>query len=267
VVHSWRRKVERAKHHLSDFCDGIAPVKERRSYPAPKRLEAYEGATAYPYRVQIPESDDPLLPIIAGDLMFNLRSALNHIFVALVPEAKQSKSTAFPIFTNDIEARDPASGKYLHPKSRSSWSNKTKGAPGTAMAIVKRFQPYNLTHEGLDPKYASLAILAALQNADKHRQLVLVSNGLRDPVVRQVHPDGRRVVVEPEEPRGPDRVLRNRTVVGVSLIATQVKMEAEGALEVLIGDARHGAYHACPDALETMSRDVERVLNELEPLI
>jgi hypothetical protein len=109
--------------------------------------------------------------------------------------------------------------------------------------------------------------LGAFQNADKHRQLVLISNGPREPIVRQIHPDGHRVVVEPEEPLGPDRVLRTGTVVGAALVATQVKMEVEGSLDVLIGDAGHGAYHACPDALETMIRDVGRVLDELEPLI
>jgi hypothetical protein len=154
VTYSWRRKVERAKHHLSDFNARISPIEERRSYPAPKKLEAYEGATVYPYRVEIPESDDPLLPIIAGDLLFNLRSALDHIFVALVPESERTKSTAFPIFTDDIEARDPVSGKYLHPKSRGSWRRKIKGAPRDALTIVERFQPYQLREQGLDPQFS-----------------------------------------------------------------------------------------------------------------
>ncbi len=267
VTDSWRRKVQRAEHHLGDFIDRISPIQERRSYPAPKAIEPFKDTTAYLYRVQIPESDDPLLPIIAGDILFNLRSALDHIFVALVPEADRSKRTAFPIFTDDIEAKDPATGRYLYPEARAAWQRKTAGADAAAMGVVKRFQPYNLTLQGLDPQYSSLAILGAFQNADKHRQLVLVSNGLRDPVVRQIHLDGRRVVVEPEEPLGPDRVLRNRTVVGASLVATQVTMEAEGVLDVLIGDAEHAAYHSCPGALETMLRDVGRVLDELEPLI
>jgi hypothetical protein len=267
VAYSWREKTKRAQHHLRDFEALIAPIKERRSYPAPKAIEPHDTSVAYVYRAQIPESDDPILPIIAGDLLFNLRSALDHIFVALVPNEQRTKSTAFPIFTDDIEAINPVTGKNLHPKSAASWRRKTKGAPENAMAIVKRFQPYQFLQEGLDPQYNSLAILGAFQNADKHRQLVLVSNGLRDPVVWRVGLDGSRVRVEPGEPVPPDHVLRNRTVVGFSPVATQVKMEAEGSLDVLIGDGADRAYHSCPDALETMVRDVGRVLDELEPLV
>jgi len=42
VAYSWRMKFERAEHHLRDFCDRIAPIKERRCYPAPKQIEPEE---------------------------------------------------------------------------------------------------------------------------------------------------------------------------------------------------------------------------------
>jgi hypothetical protein len=67
---------------------------------------------------------------------------------------------------------------------------------------VERFQSYKFLRQGLDPKYGSFSILSAFQNADKHRNLVLVGNGLRDPMVWQIHPDGStapvRAVRQPE---------------------------------------------------------------------
>jgi hypothetical protein len=265
VTPSWRRKLDRAKHHLGHFQDRIAPIKERRTYPAPKTIEPYNDGIAYVYRLQIPEPDDPLLPILAGDLMFNLRSALDHVLVAVVPEDKVTRHTAFPIFTDDINERD-ASGKYVQPKARQAFRRKTSHVPQRAMAAVEWAQPYNLERQGLDPQYGALAILSAFQNADKHRQLVLLSSGLRAPVVWQVHPDGHRVRVEPDPPLPPNHVLGDRAEVGASLVATQVKMEAEGALDILIGNRLDGPYHACPDALEAMIRNVEDVLARFEAL-
>jgi hypothetical protein len=60
VAYSWRMKFERAEHHLRDFCDRIAPLKERRCYPAPKQIDPTRRGVLYAYRLQIPGSHDPL---------------------------------------------------------------------------------------------------------------------------------------------------------------------------------------------------------------
>jgi hypothetical protein len=68
VTQSWRRKVERAEHHLGDLRARVAPVEERRVYPVTERLEPHDEGEAYVHRVRIPQPDDSLLPIVAGEL-------------------------------------------------------------------------------------------------------------------------------------------------------------------------------------------------------
>ena len=270
MVRSWESKLERAKHHLSDFEALIAPYEGRRAYPVREGRELNDDEWEYVSRIDIPEPADPLLPIIAGDIMSNLRSALDHLAVALSSEPHDR--TAFPIFTDDIDAIDPDTGKYLHRKARRKWKALTRGFPEGAMTIIEEAQPYMHSREGRDPQYAALALLSVLQNADKHKRLVLVVSGLRDPIVwfntgpgRKRRAPLRRV---PENRRvGP------RTVVGRARepLASHMNMEAEGTLDIMIGDREPSPewsfddpFYSCPFVFESMIRDLDGLIERLD---
>lgn len=263
---SWRAKVGRAEHHLEDFKDGIGPIDERHAYPVTEGVESDDqGRSLYVNRIDIPEPDDPLLPIIAGDLLSNLRSALDHLAAAFVSDDERTKSTAFPIFTTDPDETDPTTGNYLHKSDRAKWKAMTKGFPQGTMEVVVRAQPYQLGSQGLDPQYGSLALLRTFQNADKHNRLVVVVAGLHDPTIWfNLSPIGKRRVPLRRIP--PDRRLPPRAVVRIAdrPLPPDVEMEAEGTVDVMIGDGQSGAYMSCPFVFEAMIRDVNRVLDDLE---
>jgi hypothetical protein len=265
VAHSWRTKIARAEHHLDDFKSRIAPSQERRTYPVRERFEPDYEDGCYVGRIVIPEPEDPLLPLIAGDLMFNLRSALDHLATALVPEAKRTRRTAFPMFTIDPNERDPSTGNYLHKRARRRWGEVTKGIPESAMAIVERAQAYKLRLLGLDPRYGALALLHTFQNADKHSRLMFVVGGLHDPTIwHAVSPATKRRVRLPRLP--PDRRLPPNAIVrlGDEPLPPEMNMEAEGTVDVMLGDGRNGAYMSCPYIFEAMISDTTRVAADLE---
>jgi hypothetical protein len=265
VAYSWRTKVERAEHHLGDFKDRIASFSERRAYPVSEGIETEDQQRVHVSRIDIPEPTDPLLPVIAGEIMFSLRSALDHLATALVPEDERTRSTAFPLFAQDINELDALTGKHLHRKARKRWLSITKGFPQEAMPMVEYVQAYHLKGQGLDPQYASLSLLRTFQNADKHSRLVFVVSGLRDPTSWVTTNEIRkRRVPLPRVP--PDRVLPPRTAVRIAShpLPANVKMEIEGAVEVMIGDGESGAYFRCPFIFEAMIRDTTGVLDRLE---
>ena len=53
-----------------------------------------------------------------------------------------------------------------------------EGMPAPAAAFIKSIQPYNLTADVADLHF--LYVLSRLENADKHRQLILLNHGVRD---------------------------------------------------------------------------------------
>jgi hypothetical protein len=268
VTQSWRRKVERAEHHLGDLRARVAPVEERRVYPVTERLEPHDEGEAYVHRVRIPQPDDSLLPIVAGELMFNLRSALDHLAVALVPESQRSTKTAFPIFTDDLDEVEPTTGKHLHPDGRARWSRMTDGFPEGAMPIVEMVQPYKHGRVGNDPKNVSLARLSAYQNADKHRHLMIVTSGVWPFTASFLAPDGRRKAIG-HDPVPKGFMVGDGAMVGTTSapLGPEVKVEAEGTLKVQIGDGRSGDYLPCIEVFEAMITDVAGIFPMLEPFL
>lgn len=145
---SWRLKRRRAEQHLRDFGDGVAPFYGRYVYPASEGFEDEGGTRNWIRRVTFPEPDDPMLAILAGEILFNFRSALDHLAAALVPPAQRTrkivKDTQFPIFSVDIDKLDPSTGKYLHRSERANFERMTSGFPSAAIPLVKVLQPYML---------------------------------------------------------------------------------------------------------------------------
>jgi hypothetical protein len=225
---SWRRKVARAEEHLLDFANRIAPLQERRAYPVSEGFEDYEGSRQYVRRVSLPHLDDPMLEILVGELMFNARSALDHLACALVPPGERTpkvmRATQFPIFTVDID--DPANAN-----ARDGWRRQTQGFPAAAADAVKKFQPFAHPHPSLGAEHHSLALLGDLQNADKHRQLLIVVESLHDPIIRHIDATGG------------------------------VTYESDA------GEGGRGPFRGCPDVFALILRNVAGICDELEPLI
>jgi hypothetical protein len=113
----------------------------------------------------VPEKiDKPELSVILGDVVHNLRSALDYLIPPLVEasEAKLSTKHGFPIF---LDPGDYAAkvGSKTKAKAKGPLRHVTHG-----LATIADWQPYN-THG--NPEADPLWGVHRFSNADKHRQL------------------------------------------------------------------------------------------------
>jgi hypothetical protein len=254
VLPSWRLKVLRAQGHLTELEGLLAADTQRRPHPVSETLEPDNqlGEGPWWYRVALDFTPDEMVPVVAGDFLFDLRSAIDHIAVALAPEDRKHKA-AFPIFTSDPLATDPA-GNDLKPKAARAWRRMTQGMALDVVAALTWLQPHAsaLRHSG-KPADHYLAILQALQNADKHRELVVLTTGVAKSEVRiegvtnwivPVLPDGAPLFDSPHK----------------------VNVELEGTLSIAFGIRSKGPrefpriFHTILDAIAF------EVLPTLEPL-
>jgi hypothetical protein len=99
-------------------------------------------------------------PLLAGDAIQNLRSALDHVVYA----ARRGRGkTQFPIFTDPCEFQ--VIGSKMLP-----------GVPKAMRARIQAAQPYRITPTA--PTQDPLAQLNALSNLDKHRALTTVASAV-----------------------------------------------------------------------------------------
>ncbi len=101
---------------------------EGRRKPKVRRLQITSG----------PANTD--IPRIAGDILYNLRSGLDHLMAALVPK-KRRGSAHFPIFFQGV--CEDASGREneQRAKERGRWRSDTQALPKPALAILRSLQP------------------------------------------------------------------------------------------------------------------------------
>jgi hypothetical protein len=97
--------------------------------------------------------------LIIGDVLQNLRAALDHMIWELVSDggiAEPTERTAFPF------ARD-------EPAWQSAKSDRLRGVPDTQLAIIERHQP---KERGDWSNAWPLTVLGELSNQDKHRVII-----------------------------------------------------------------------------------------------
>jgi hypothetical protein len=176
---SHRLKLHRAEKHLSDLKAVVADAGRRREYPVREAFDT--DSQEWVYTLDLAAAHPPeLFPIVLGDFLFNVRSALDHLVVAIAPDRDSKRQVEFPIFTADPLKIHEHTGAYLHPEEAGKWNKRTTGLPADCIAELRALQPYKTArHFKRRPADQALALLSVLQNADKHRYLVGVVTGLR----------------------------------------------------------------------------------------
>jgi hypothetical protein len=142
-----------------------------------KKLETFEKGNPAPFGFRTEETSRPdksveyvlyaivretppadLAPVI-GDVLHNVRSALDHLVYELAPpRVRKKRKTQFPIFTDECRFK-VISPPYI------------EGITGDERTLIERVQPYNASPV---PQNDPLAVLSELSNLDKHRLLVPV---------------------------------------------------------------------------------------------
>jgi hypothetical protein len=165
VFESARAKIARARGHLDFLKADFARFAGGQPYTILKQLDAQTGDTTVVYDpVPLP----PCWPLIIGEFLYNLRSALDHLVYDLQGPIEKSE---FPIF---LERH-----KFFLPGKKGEYSTVSGmyKIRGIQQARVQRFielvQPYNGPKHGVAPEFHALWGLHRLNNIDKHRTLHL----------------------------------------------------------------------------------------------
>jgi hypothetical protein len=253
---SWWLKLDRAQRHFQELETLIGLPLDRQPHGVTKQLNS-QGEAVWSLNMDV--ALDVNVPIVAGDVLFNIRSALDHLACALVP-AENKRRVQFPMFTDDPFETDPASGNYRHPESyRNSWRAQTAGIPDEALAIIKGLQPYEEARlAGKRPDQAVhhvLSILRALQDADKHRKLIFLR-----PSVKKA-----RLFIEGVEEAGIVPGLQSGTVFAETL--PEVNVQLDGLVSIPFGVANDVGYEY-PIMFNLIFEAVaDKILPALEPLV
>jgi len=169
-------KVCRAEEHLRTFQSEVTEYVGTADNPVCRVVDELkpkgEGRYDWVFRVEIFRTPPPRLSVLVGDILFSLRSALDHLANSLavhhVGLGGDLKGTEFPIFS------DQKTFFALDRRGKPQrWSGlyKIMSIGPDAQAIIKELQPY---HRGNDYARHPLWRLHDLCNIDKHRSLNIV---------------------------------------------------------------------------------------------
>ena len=245
---SWDLKVQRAEQHLDEVKAAMAAYASRNPYRAVPVRQPKGQRHVWLYRLEMTEEPDPMIPVIIGECMYNLRSALDHLAVAMAPR-KRKANAAFPVETTDPWERD-AAGNFVYPDERRlSFTSKIKGMPAEAVEMIMKAQPYQREGSELE----TLSLISRLENADKHRTLIAVGHGVvnaRSMVTvggeslpqgtAGFREDGAEIAKFGFRNRVPDE--------------NEVSVEVSGTAAIAIKVAGTDGYFAMPESLEVLVR-------------
>jgi hypothetical protein len=145
-------KTKRAKKHIADLNAEFVRFRDSYPYKVGAKKDAQRGKLIY-YVLSVEDVPDTIPPII-GDILQNLRSALDHMAYQLVCSNTGGKPVApedifFPIF-------------WAAPKDETVIEGKVKGASAAVAQAIFALKPYKGGN-------GDLWMLHRLNNIDKHR--------------------------------------------------------------------------------------------------
>jgi hypothetical protein len=243
---SWDLKVERAEQHIDEVKAAMAAYADSNPFRPVKVRQPRGQRNVWLYRLEMTEEPDPMIPVIIGECLYNLRSALDHLAVAIAPRNRKA-SAAFPVEWSDPWEKD-AAGVFVHDEERRrSFTSKIKGMPEEAVAMIKAAQPYRREDSVLE----TLSLISRLENADKHRQLIVLGRGVMN--VRSVVTVGGEAIKQETAGFRPDGAeiakfgFRDRTPR-----ESEVTVEVGGTASIAIKVEGIDGYFVLPESLEVL---------------
>jgi hypothetical protein len=226
-------KTTRAKEHLDSLRAELTAFRNSNPIRVFRNVNRHRGR----YELRIKTADTPdHLPLILGDLLYCLRSALDQLTWSLAKlTTAYPQRTQFPIF-------EKSNGE-----TRRRFAQYTTGVPARAAVLIERLQPYHRA----DPATHLLARLDRLGNIDKHRRI-------------PVHGD-EAIINLPNMPRALAHLLEydhDQHLVSVPLeLKDQMTFDPMGSFRVIFGDTSEGI--ACD--LDGVTSIYEFVTNTVLP--
>jgi hypothetical protein len=180
---SVRAKIDRAKHHLRDIDATLTILLGTETNTRVQLVHKFDRERKQ-LIVNLAKCapTDPALPLMIGDCVHNLRSALDHLVYRLALENRASPSAAsktfFPIYLKKTTF-DKRVEKLVKPFIDS-----------TAFAEIEKCQPYSAYDV---PEEADIWILSQLDIFDKHRLLVVAGQKFAPVAFTVSAPNGEHV--------------------------------------------------------------------------
>lgn len=202
MTDSWWLKLDRAEHHLKEVNAYIAAYSEPHPYEALRGPDIkVKGKKTVRYSLHFTSEPDERLSVVVGDVVHNVRSALDHVVTNMAPNSALRSKIAFYIFTAQPYDDD---GKPLDTEDGKRWADLKAAVPSEALAQIDYVQPFHpppdnvvtyCQENGIDPADVhSVANLNKLDNADKHRKLIPVAQGLADAIVTITTASGEEII-------------------------------------------------------------------------
>jgi hypothetical protein len=246
IVPSYMRKLRRADRHLAELKRAIDTWAGRHPYEV--RTTTYKKRSAF----HLAFTEDPVnteIGIVVADLVYNLRSALDHLTAALVPPADRD-SVYFPVFWKGVWEQASSADTSEHAKDRARWQTTTRNMKGGAVALLKRVQPS--PSSSANATVSVLVMLNRLSNTDRHRQLPVFAKALRLPAVRWEDSMGTHVGSDARTQELGTVLEDGAELVGLPRHATNVQIRGVPVVAVRVGNpgGRQPSTVELPDALE-----------------
>lgn len=241
MLTSAQRKLKRGIEHVRTLCEETAAFEGDEAYHFESERDLRSPGEILYSCFAVQQKPMPLhWPLLAGEAVQNLRSALDHL---TYEKAGGADRTQFPIFTHpdDFAARAPAM---------------MKGISDSARTAIENVQPYRRMpgEAAQDP----LAQLRTLSNRDKHRVLATVVSAVTREGVGIPH--GVDLIWEDygsNKALGPGRTQISTFVVRTEDDAANVQVEPMFPYEVRI-EGRP------VDTLKWLGNHVYRVVTEID---
>jgi len=182
LLESVRAKIGRADTHLDNIKAALSvALDSSTNAEAPLALEQeYEGQHLI-IKLKGSQKPTPALPLLIGDCIHNLRSALDHLVYQLALQngaaMKAAEQTFFPIYLTEAKFNERV--KSLVKPHISS----------TALTEIVKCQPYCAYDV---PEEADIWILSQLDIIDKHRLLVVADQKVAVTKFTVIVPTGER---------------------------------------------------------------------------
>lgn len=228
-------KVSRARKHIAELQRVIDEFSATEFYEIVMKLDDLERwmPVVFPFK-PIPDE----LPLIIGDAVHNLRSALEHLVYALVP----SRETAFP----------------MHMTQKNFETDKSKlnliedALPGAKDLLLKKVQPYTGGNGEL------LYALHSLDKSDKHHKILLTTTAALGGSFRIIENGDVRVAIsgirfDPNQ----NTVI---PLIGPWTAETELQHDNRAMLEVSFGEPAILSKKAVIPTLLKMAQNVDQTI-------
>lgn len=261
VMPSYIAKIGRAKKHLIELEGAIERFADSEPYAVRQWVEGEENTKVWRL-VFTRNPADTDIPIVAADVIYNLRSSLDHLMSALVAKKDRSR-VMFPVFFQGVwEAPQPGEDAQRL-KLRERWASDTATMRPEAVAFLKKAQPPD--DGGQDVEEANLLrVLNRWSNRDRHEKLPVIAPGLSVMLARITKADGTQqlglAASEGWQPSPDAQPFFKDNARLTEIPEDAVQVEIKGAPAIAIGVGGTERYLGVPQHLHLTVQLIEQTI-------